>query len=57
MGGFLSRRHKVEVHFGPPIWPAADEDRAEVMRRVRDCLDMGGAVSAQSAREPVTPAV
>jgi 1-acyl-sn-glycerol-3-phosphate acyltransferase len=37
--GFLSRRHTVEVHFGPPIWPASDEDRAAVMRRVRQYLE------------------
>jgi len=37
--GFLSRRHRVEVHFGPPIWPAAGEDRDAVMRRVRTYLD------------------
>jgi 1-acyl-sn-glycerol-3-phosphate acyltransferase len=37
--GFLSHRHRVEVHFGPPIWPAGDEDRAAVMRRVRRYLE------------------
>jgi 1-acyl-sn-glycerol-3-phosphate acyltransferase len=37
--GFLSHRHRVEVHFGPPIWPASDEDRTVVMSRVRSYLD------------------
>jgi 1-acyl-sn-glycerol-3-phosphate acyltransferase len=37
--GFLSRRHRVEVHFGPPIWPVAGEDRAAVMGRVRSYLE------------------
>jgi 1-acyl-sn-glycerol-3-phosphate acyltransferase len=41
--GFLSRRHRVEVQFGPPIWPAEGEDRTEVMGRVRQYLE-GGAV-------------
>jgi 1-acyl-sn-glycerol-3-phosphate acyltransferase len=37
--GFLSRRHRVEVHFGPPIWPASGEDRTDVMGRVRSYLE------------------
>jgi 1-acyl-sn-glycerol-3-phosphate acyltransferase len=39
INGFLSPRHRVEVHFGPPIWPAAGEDRTEVMGRVRSYLE------------------
>jgi 1-acyl-sn-glycerol-3-phosphate acyltransferase len=31
----LARRHRVEVHFGPPIWPRTDEHRSEIMSRVR----------------------
>jgi len=38
-GRFLSRRHKVEVHFGEPIWPAEGEHRHEVMERVRASID------------------
>jgi 1-acyl-sn-glycerol-3-phosphate acyltransferase len=37
---FISRRHRVEVHFGEPIWPAHDENRHEVMTRVRTFLEV-----------------
>ncbi|MCW3001090.1 MAG: 1-acyl-sn-glycerol-3-phosphate acyltransferase [Conexibacter sp.] len=37
--GFLSRRHQIEVQFGPPIWPAADEQRTDVMVRVRSYFE------------------
>jgi 1-acyl-sn-glycerol-3-phosphate acyltransferase len=37
---FISRRHRVEVHFGEPIWPAQDENRHEVMGRVRTFLEV-----------------
>ncbi|MFL5841163.1 MAG: 1-acyl-sn-glycerol-3-phosphate acyltransferase [Thermoleophilaceae bacterium] len=37
--GFFSRRHRVEVHFGPPIIPTADEDPSQVMDRVRRYLE------------------
>jgi 1-acyl-sn-glycerol-3-phosphate acyltransferase len=37
--GLLSRRHRVDVQFGPPIWPADGEDCIEVMRRVRRYLE------------------
>jgi 1-acyl-sn-glycerol-3-phosphate acyltransferase len=37
--GFLARRHRVEVHFGEPIWPGRDEPRHEVMDRVRNFLE------------------
>jgi 1-acyl-sn-glycerol-3-phosphate acyltransferase len=36
--GFLSRRHRVDIAFGPPISPLADEDCAALMRRVRSRL-------------------
>jgi 1-acyl-sn-glycerol-3-phosphate acyltransferase len=36
--GFLSRRHRVDIAFGPPIWPLAGEDCAALMRRVRTRL-------------------
>src|SRR5207249_4386962 len=49
----LSRRHRVEVHFGPPIWPGPDEQRSDVMARVRSYLEGDeGAVPA-----PAPPAV
>ena len=35
----LSRRHRVEVHFGEPIWPRRDEPRHELMERVRSFLE------------------
>jgi 1-acyl-sn-glycerol-3-phosphate acyltransferase len=37
--GFFSRRHRVEVRFGPPIVPAAGEDPSQVMHRVRRYLE------------------
>ena len=40
--GLLSRRHRVEVLFGPPIWPGADEHRNDVMIRVRAHLEAVG---------------
>jgi 1-acyl-sn-glycerol-3-phosphate acyltransferase len=39
INGFLSRRHRVEVHFGPPIWPDAGDDRDSLMGRVRSYLE------------------
>jgi 1-acyl-sn-glycerol-3-phosphate acyltransferase len=33
------RRHRVEVHFGAPIQPAAGEHRHELMERVREFLE------------------
>jgi 1-acyl-sn-glycerol-3-phosphate acyltransferase len=36
---FIARRHRVEVHFGEPIWPGRDEHRHEVMDRVRSFLE------------------
>ena len=50
---FLSRRHRVEVHFGPPIWPGPDESRSEVMARVRSWLE--GSEAVAPAPEPATP--
>jgi 1-acyl-sn-glycerol-3-phosphate acyltransferase len=54
----LSRRHRVEVHFGPPIWPGADEHRADVMARVKSFLeqeaDINGAAPAPVHRAPVS---
>jgi 1-acyl-sn-glycerol-3-phosphate acyltransferase len=59
----LARRYRVEVHFGTPIWPGADEPRHDVMDRVRAFLEVearNGDVPAAPApveREPVGPAV
>jgi 1-acyl-sn-glycerol-3-phosphate acyltransferase len=50
---FLARRHRVEVHFGEPIWPRRDEPRHEVMDRVRAFLEdeaAGGSVPAPERR-------
>jgi 1-acyl-sn-glycerol-3-phosphate acyltransferase len=48
----LSRRHRIEVHFGEPIWPAQDEHRHEVMDRVKTFLQVeaGDAVPAPPER-------
>jgi 1-acyl-sn-glycerol-3-phosphate acyltransferase len=49
----LSRRHRVEVHFGQPIWPGRDEPRHEVMDRVRSFLEdeaSGGGAPAPERR-------
>jgi 1-acyl-sn-glycerol-3-phosphate acyltransferase len=56
-GRVFSRRHKVEVHFGPPITPVEGEHRHQVMERVREFLEAernGGGL--QPARRPLTPA-
>jgi 1-acyl-sn-glycerol-3-phosphate acyltransferase len=60
--GFLSRRHRVEVHFGPAIMAGADEDPSDVMRRVRSYLEADeplqvadGVIAAASLRQPVKP--
>jgi 1-acyl-sn-glycerol-3-phosphate acyltransferase len=50
---FFSRRHRVEVHFGEPIWPKADEHRAEVMSRVRSFLE---AEAGDGVPTPAAPA-
>jgi 1-acyl-sn-glycerol-3-phosphate acyltransferase len=49
-GRFLSRRHRVEVHFGPPIQPTEGEHRHDVMERVRVFLES----EAENGR-PLTP--
>jgi 1-acyl-sn-glycerol-3-phosphate acyltransferase len=53
----LARRHRVEVHFGPPIWPRPDEHRSEIMSRVRAYLETeAGTVPDTPPAEPVAPA-
>jgi 1-acyl-sn-glycerol-3-phosphate acyltransferase len=49
---FLSRRHRVEVHFGDPIWAGPDEHRNDVMERVRAFLE----AEAGNGRPPGAPA-
>jgi len=53
---FLARRHRVEVHFGQPIWPGAEEHRNEVMSRVRAFLE-AEASGGDAAPGPALPAV
>jgi 1-acyl-sn-glycerol-3-phosphate acyltransferase len=61
--GFFSRRHRVEVHFGPAITAGPGESPSDVMRRVRRYLEgdatpeqrEGRIVTAAPPREPVTP--
>ena len=61
----LSRRHRVEVHFGPPIWPGIGEHRTDVMARVRTFLETEAgeaavpapAVTARLAERPPAPVV
>jgi 1-acyl-sn-glycerol-3-phosphate acyltransferase len=50
---FLAPRHRVEVHFGPPIWPGADEHRAEVMSRVRAFLEAEASGSGVAPAPPL----
>jgi 1-acyl-sn-glycerol-3-phosphate acyltransferase len=49
---FIARRHRVEVHFGEPIWPGRDEPRHEVMGRVRTFLEDEASGITGSAPEP-----
>jgi 1-acyl-sn-glycerol-3-phosphate acyltransferase len=37
----LSRRHRVEVHIGSPVWVGEDEHRSAVMGRLREFLEHG----------------
>jgi 1-acyl-sn-glycerol-3-phosphate acyltransferase len=53
--GLHSRRHKVEVHFGPPIWPGAEEQLSDVMTRVRDYLQREAGESASAT--PLGPPI
>src|SRR3954454_13341680 len=48
--GFFSRRHRLEVHFCPPIVPAPGEDPSQVMERVR-CYLEGGPGAAPAAAD------
>jgi 1-acyl-sn-glycerol-3-phosphate acyltransferase len=62
--GFFSRRHRVEVQFGPPIWPTPGEGPSEMMTRVRANLEdaavraeqLGHAMSRQTAASSAEPA-
>jgi 1-acyl-sn-glycerol-3-phosphate acyltransferase len=53
----LARRHRVDVSFGPPIWPKADEHRSQVMARVRAFLEEEAGLAPVPAAPPRTPAV
>jgi 1-acyl-sn-glycerol-3-phosphate acyltransferase len=53
----LARRYRVEVHFGPPIWPKADEHRSEIMARVRAFLEEQAGVEPVPAAAPRTAKV
>jgi 1-acyl-sn-glycerol-3-phosphate acyltransferase len=58
-GRFLSRRHRVEVHFGAPISTADGDNRHDVMERVRSFLEIeaeNGSNGAKPAHKPLTPA-
>jgi 1-acyl-sn-glycerol-3-phosphate acyltransferase len=58
-GRFLSRRHRVEVHFGAPIETADGENRHDVMERIRSFLEVeanNGSNGAAAAHKPLTPA-
>jgi 1-acyl-sn-glycerol-3-phosphate acyltransferase len=49
-GRLLPARQPIEVRFGPPIRPGADEHRSEVMERVRRFFDACGAVTTPDKR-------
>jgi 1-acyl-sn-glycerol-3-phosphate acyltransferase len=52
----FARRYRVEVHFGAPIWPKADEHRSEIMARVRSFLEAeAGLDAAPVPTRPVAP--
>ncbi len=51
-GRFISRRHRLDVHFGPPVFPRYGEDRADVMKRVRAFWDSEGGTKPVSAPAP-----
>jgi len=49
--GFFSRRHRLEVHFCPPVMPQPGEQPSQVMDRVRRYLEDGPA--AEPLQSPV----
>jgi len=62
----LARRHRIDVHFGPPIWPRAGEHRSELMARVRSFFEAEAGIAApaipapapaQAAERPAAPVV
>jgi len=53
----LGRRHRVEIHFGPPIWPGIGEHRTEVMARVRTFLETEAGEVPVTVPVPATPVV
>jgi 1-acyl-sn-glycerol-3-phosphate acyltransferase len=60
-GRFLSRRHRVEVHFGAPILPVEGEHRHVVMERVKEFLEAeragnGNGRASAVEHHPLSPA-
>ncbi len=53
----LGRRHRVEIHFGPPIWPGIGEHRTDVMARVRTFLETEAGQVPVTIPAPTTPVV
>jgi hypothetical protein len=51
VGGFLSRRHRIRVQFGAPIWPREGEGRGDMMARVREYLE-GHEAASHEPRAP-----
>lgn len=47
-----SRRHRIEIRFGPPISPRAGEHRTEVMERVRLFFAASGATTTPCEQPP-----
>jgi 1-acyl-sn-glycerol-3-phosphate acyltransferase len=53
----LGRRHRLEVHFGAPIWPRPDEHRSEVMARVRGFMEAAAGLEPTPAPTPAPATV
>jgi 1-acyl-sn-glycerol-3-phosphate acyltransferase len=53
----ISRRHKVEIHFGPPIQAGEGENRHDVMERVRSFLEVEARNGAAPAPDKIPAAV
>jgi 1-acyl-sn-glycerol-3-phosphate acyltransferase len=55
-GRFLSRRHRVEVHFGEPIRPLRGEQLDSIMKRVRAFYESETGTSLPASRGSSEPA-
>jgi 1-acyl-sn-glycerol-3-phosphate acyltransferase len=51
-GRFVSRRHRVEVHFGEPIHPRPGEQRDSIMKRVRSFYERETGAPLPASGEP-----